>query len=93
MYNIDEVFTLINNLDTREALRKFGPQWSIVVVDERLQIVDVSRFKYMPSVAQAKDLMSQHEDCVYFYCQPGDYDSIEKLRLKVESCKEAFLVD
>ncbi len=92
MYEIKEVFALINNLDKREALRKFGPRWSIVIVNSDLRIVGISRFKYMPKVTESIDLMAQYPDCVYFYAQPGDYDSIAKLKAKVESCRDAFLL-
>lgn len=91
MYQLDTVLELINNLDHREALRKFGPAWAIVVVNPALQIEAVERYKEMPQVAEANALMSKHAGCAYFYTHPGMYDSLEKLRAKISACKEAFL--
>ena len=92
MYQLDAVLSLINNLDLRDISRKFGPTWAIVVVNKCLRVEGVERYKTRPSVSEVNALISKYGECVYFYTQPGMYDSVEKLREKVESCRDAFLV-
>ena len=92
MYLIDKVFILINNLDMREPIRKFGPQWSVVVVNKNLEVKNVGRYKKMPDLDDTDKLISNSEDSVYFYTQPGDYTSLEELKERIESCSSAFEV-
>jgi hypothetical protein len=92
VYQLDTVLELINNLDHREALRKFAPAWAIVVVNSALEIEAVERYKYEPKVNEEKALMSKHVGCAYFFTHPGMYDSLEKLSEKIATFKEAFLV-
>ena len=92
MVKIMEVLEQINNLDIREALRKFGPQWSIVVVNKNLKVEKVKRFKYQPTIQEARDFVDSFPDCVYFYTQPGMFESKQKLQAKIEGCRDAFLV-
>lgn len=93
MVAIEEAFSLVNNLDTREAIRRFAPSWAVVVVDETLQVVAVQRFKEKPELREVDALMANHPGCAYFYTHPGMYPSIELLRKKVSDCAEAFTVD
>ncbi|MFW5443181.1 MAG: hypothetical protein ACKE51_02590 [Methylococcaceae bacterium] len=90
MYKLEEILKLINNLDKREALRKFGPTWSVVVVNKNLQVEGIVRFKNEPSIEEISAVMLKHRGCVYFYAHPGMYNSIEKLKIKIKSCKDAF---
>lgn len=92
MHELGEIFQLINNLDKREALRKFGPAWSVVVVNKNLQVEDIVRFRNKPSVEEVNGFMLKHHNCVYFYTQPCMYNSIKELKAKIRSCKDAFLV-
>lgn len=92
MYKLDMILQLINNLDKREALRRFDPNWSVVVVNNNLQVKDIVRFKNKPSIEEVNAFMLGHQGCVYFYAQPGMYNSIAKLKIKIRSCGDAFLV-
>ena len=92
MYKLDVILQLINNLDKREPLRKFGPAWAVVVVNTNLEVEDIARFKNRPSIKEINGVMLKHHGCVYFYTQPGMYKSAEKLKVKIKSCKDAFLV-
>lgn len=91
MYELDEIIILINNLDLRDALRKFGPKYAIIVVDKQLQVLDVSRYKKMPKQSEINELMSNYRGCAYFYADPSMYETTEKLKTKIESCKDAFI--
>jgi len=88
---IIEVLEQINNLDIREALRKFGPQWAIVMVNKELQVEKIKRFKYQPTIQEARNFVDSFPDCVYFYTNPGMFESKQKLEAKIKKCREAFL--
>ena len=83
---LEEAFQLMNNLDMREAVRKFGPQWSTVVVDTAGEIIDVIRFKEEPTIALLKEQMSRYPKSVQFTARPGVYDTLDKLAKKIQDC-------
>jgi len=91
--NAAEAFELINNLDRREAIRRFGPAWSLVVVNEALEIVALGRFKERPTVVQVDELVSEHKGSAYFYANPGVYKTVEALEARVRECEDAFRID
>lgn len=92
MHTINEVFNIINNLDWREALRKYGPNYCIVMVNSNLQIESVTRFKKQPKGSERSDLITKHKGCVYFVTRPGMYSTVKELEDKVLSCEDAFSI-
>lgn len=82
---IERVFELINNLDVREPLRKYAPQWSTVVVDASGEIIDVIRAKEWDFTIQAK-YMKLYPGTVQFTANPGMYSTIDELKKKIEAC-------
>ncbi len=87
---LTRVLEQINNLDSREAVRQFGPKWSIVVVSPSLQVVAVGRYKVRPSLLAVDELLAPHRGCAYFYATPGMYDTRDALESRVQACEEAF---
>lgn len=86
---LEETFRLINNLDVREALKKYAPQWSIVFVNASGNIVHVHRFKHWPKPAGTlPEEMNLHPGTVQFIAQPELYD-IGRLRKKISDCVKA----
>ncbi|MDT4952704.1 MAG: hypothetical protein QOJ02_842 [Acidobacteriota bacterium] len=84
---LEQAFELINNLDVREPLRKFAPQWATVFVDATGKIVDVIRFKQWPKPSGTlHEHFNQHPGTVKFITQPGLYGSLDKLREKIADC-------
>jgi hypothetical protein len=84
---IEETFTLINNLDVRETLRRFAPQWSIVFVDASGEIIDVIRFKEWPKPpGTLPPQMKEHPGTVKFMAQPGLYKTLDEVRKAVNDC-------
>jgi hypothetical protein len=82
---LKETFRLINNLDVREPLRKYAPQWSIVFVDSSGGIVDVIRFKEWPKPAGTlPPQMREHPGTVKFLAQPNLYKTISELKKAVD---------
>jgi len=86
------VLELINNLDHREAVRRYAPAWSVVMVSEQLDVVAVQRFKERPSLAKVDILNASHKNCTYFYAEPGMYSTVEALHGKIQGCAEAFRI-
>ncbi len=93
MINPAEVFELINNLDRREPIRRYGPAWSVVVVGPTLDVVALGRFKHRPTLQEVDELLSAHKGYAYFYATPGMYKTLEALEAKVRECDEVFRID
>jgi hypothetical protein len=84
---LDNTLNIINNLDVREPLRRFAPQWSIVFVDPSGEIIDVARFKEWPKPPGIlPPQMEKHLGTVKFLAQPGMYTTIDQLRKKIINC-------
>ena len=90
MVDIDRVFRLVNCLDYREATRRYGPAWAVVVVTPALGVAAVHRYKQKPTASEVDKLMQDHPGCAYFYTQPGMYESVERLVDRIQDCEEAF---
>lgn len=86
---LEEAYILINNLDVREPLRKYAPQWSSVLVDKSGKILDVIRRKERPTQAMYCNDLDSHPHSVQFTAKPGMYPTVEKLAKKIEDCKWA----
>ena len=93
VYTIDEILILINNLDKREALRKYGPKYSVIVVNQQLQVESVSRYKYMPKPSERRALLAQYKGSCYFLTSPGSFETTAKLQARIDHCINAFTVD
>jgi hypothetical protein len=83
---IDRAFDLINNLDMRAPLRKFGPQWSTVVVSREGEVLEVIRHKEAPTMVQHREHMNMYPASVQFTTQPGVFERAEELAKRVEEC-------
>lgn len=83
---LDQAFKLLNNLDVREPLRKFSPQWSTVAVDMSGEIVDVIRHKGQPTLALNYEHMLKHPKTVQFTAWPGRFESIDDLDKEIKEC-------
>ena len=92
-YTLDEILILINNLDKREALRKYGPKHSVVVVNQQLQVESVTRYKYTPKTSETNVLLGQYKGSCYFLASPGRFETTEKLQARIDHCINAFTVD
>ena len=84
--SLEEALNLVNNLDTREALRKFSPQWSTIAVDEGGTIIAVIRHKERPTLQQNKEDLLKHPKSVQITAWPGRFNSTEELAKAVEEC-------
>ena len=45
-----QAYEIINNLDVREPLRKYKPQWSTIAISYDGKIVDVIKHKGQPTL-------------------------------------------
>jgi hypothetical protein len=76
---LEEAFTLMNNLDVREALGKYAPQHSNVIVDSSGVILDVVRHKEQPTPIKDHDDLKQYPKAIMFPSWPGRFSSITEL--------------
>lgn len=81
-----DAFKLVNNLDVREALRKFSPQWSTVAVSESGEIVEVLRHKEQPTLQLNRDHLLKHRNSVQFTAWPERFQSVEELEKEIREC-------
>jgi hypothetical protein len=89
---IEEAFALINNLDMREPLRRYGPKWSTVFVSRSGEILGVHRHKDLLEKSQAgrEDAEQHPPGTFYFIARPGMYPTLEALTGKVNDCVEGY---
>ena len=85
----EDAFELINNLDVRESLRKFAPQWCTVAVDQSGTIVDVIRHKEPPNDRLHKEHMNRHPLSVQFTAWPGRFAGVDELETILKECVDA----
>jgi len=82
---VERVFELINNLDVREPLRKYAPQWSIVVVNAAGEVLDVIKTKEWNFIVQRK-YMEMYPRSVQFVATPGMYKTVDELQAAIDDC-------
>ena len=84
---IDEALTLINNLDMREPLRRYGPKWSTVFVGRQGEILGVHRHKESlekeGGQVEREDAKNYPRGTVFFTAIPGMYTTPEQLESKL----------
>jgi hypothetical protein len=92
---LDEALTLINNLDMREPLRRYGPKWSTVFVSRSGEILGVHRHKDLLEKSQAdrEDAKQYLPGTFYFIARPGMYSTHEALMRKVNDCVEGYALE
>ena len=82
---LDEVFKLINNLDMREPLRRYGPKWATVFVGRSGEILGVHRHKELLGKSDTrKDAALYPPGTVYFIAVPGAYTTHGQLARAVK---------
>lgn len=82
----EQALSLVNNLDVREPLRKFSPQWSTIAVDKSGEILDVIRHKEQPSPQLNRAHLLKHPGSVQITAWPGRFKSVEELAKALEEC-------
>src|SRR5262245_21564559 len=91
---LDETFTLINNLDMREPLRRYGPKWSTVFVGRKGEILGVHRHKESLEKEgirlQCEDAQNYPRGTIFFPAWPGLYSTLDQLEKKLNDCIEVY---
>jgi hypothetical protein len=84
---IDEALTLINNLDMREPLRRYGPKWSTVFVGRHGEILGIHRHKESlekeGGQVQREDAQNYPRGTCWFTAISGMYTTPEQLESKL----------
>ena len=89
---IDEAFQLVNNVDIPEGLkRKFGPGYSLILVNRTGDIVRIERFKQPPSEAQQLATLNLEPECIAICGRPWMYETPDALHARI--AKSMWLFD
>jgi len=72
-------FEVINNLNVREPLRKYHPQWSTIVIDYDGNIIDVIKHKEQPNVKLNKEHLESYPGTIQITAWQGRFDSVGDL--------------
>lgn len=88
---IEEAFKLIENRDYPEGLRrKLAPGYSIFHVNRCGEVVNVIRFKRLPTEEDQLAAIKENRGCVQFSGNPGMYVSAAELRTAIEQSMWLF---
>ena len=80
---IEDAFRRINNLDGREQLRRYSPQWATVVVDRAGSIMDVIPHKESPTLDLNRRHMQKYPESIQFTAWQGQFSTPETLAAKI----------
>lgn len=81
-------FEKINNLDVREPLRKYQPQWSTVVISYDGDIIDIIKHKEEPDITLNKNHLSMYPETIQITAWQGRFISVDQLLKAVNESKE-----
>src|SRR5262245_52702340 len=88
---LDEALTLINNLDMREPLRRYGPKWTTIFVDRSGEILGVHRHKEGQNPHLEREDAGHHPPgTFYFIAMPGMFTTREELEKKLKDVIWAY---
>jgi hypothetical protein len=87
----EEAFQLIENLDHPEGLkRKFAPGHSLINVNRNGEIVNLSRFKHMPTEEEQSAQLQRFPDCMQILGSPGMYSTADEFRERIQRSLPLF---
>ena len=88
---IEEAFELIENRDYPEGLRRrLAPGYSLFHVNRYGEVVNVIRFKRLPTEEDQFAAIKENRGCVQFSGNPGMYASAAELRTAIEQTMWLF---
>jgi len=77
-------FDLINNLQVREPLRKYHPQWSTIVISYDGNIVDVIKHKEQPTLRLNKEHLERYPETLQITAWQGRFNTVADLEKAVK---------
>ncbi len=88
---IEEAYDLIENRDYAEGLkRKFAPGFSLVHINHLGDVVNVLRFKKLPTEEEQLEALKENRGCIQLSANPGMYSSASELFERIDSSKWLF---
>jgi len=81
-------FNIINNLDKREPLRKFQPQWCTIAIDYDGNIIDVIKHKEEPNLKLNKEHLERYPHTIQITAWQGRFQSVEELEKVIKESLE-----
>ncbi len=85
-----ELHSLLHSLDIREPLRKYHPQYAMVVVNIDGEIVGFKKFKNPPTLKEQDAFFDKYKDAAYFLSHPGMYPEIKDIHRKILGCQKCL---
>ena len=86
--DIEYAFEIVNNLNVREPLRKYQPQWSTIVINYDGNIVDIIKHKEQPNLNLNKEHLERYPDTIQITAWQGRFDRVEDLIKVVKESAE-----
>jgi len=86
--DIESAFKTINNLETREPLRKFQPQWSTIVLDNNGNIIDIIKYKHRPNLKRDKEHLQKYPNTIQITTWQGRFENIDDLKKRIAEAVE-----
>ena len=82
---IEQAYELIENRDYQVGLkRKFAPRYSLFHVNRVGEVVNVVRFKKLPTEEEQLTAIKENRGCMQLSGNPGMYESAAELRERIE---------
>jgi hypothetical protein len=82
--NLKKAFEIINNLNVRQPLRKYQPQWCTIVISSNGDIVDIIKYKEQPDLTSNKDDLLRYPDTIQITAWQDCFSSIDDLKRVVK---------
>ncbi len=78
--NIDDVYAAVHNLETREAIRRFKPKYSVLLVSPDEGVYRIEKYKVVPEFNEIGLLLKGTKGCGAFIASAEMYPTKEELR-------------
>ncbi len=72
-------YKIINNLDVREPLRRYKPQWGTMVISYDGDIIDIIKHKEEPTLKLNKEHLERYQDTIQITVWQGRFQSVDDL--------------
>jgi len=87
----EEAFQLIENLDYPEGLkRRFAPGHSLININRNGEVVNLSRFKNLPTEEEQRALLQRFPDCMQIFGSSGMYATVDEFHERIHRSLHLF---
>ncbi|MFI0416315.1 MAG: hypothetical protein ACH255_19495 [Candidatus Thiodiazotropha sp.] len=83
--NNDEVYASVHNLDVREAVRRFKPKYSVLIVSPEEGVIKIEKYKLVPEFTEIELLLKGCKGCGAFVASAEMYPTKEELSNRINA--------